>query len=138
MFKQHPEQREGSISKTAASIASSWLISSSLQKIKKGALIEIDDGKISGYQRQRDLSAYRQMDVDTDKILASVMLEILHISALQSFVGLRWSCYRQVFLIWLCGVFFQNHLENRRDSGKSMEFGVKCRPIHSLCHLPAL
>lgn len=45
------------------------------------------------------------MDVDIDKILASVMLEILNISTLKSFIGHSLDCTRQVFLILIYWFF---------------------------------
>lgn len=46
-------------------------------------LTEVDDVKIQ--LLKIELSLYLQMDIDIDKILASVMLEILNISTLKKF-----------------------------------------------------
>lgn len=59
--------------------------------MKKGTLTEVDDGKIQ--LLKIELSMYLQMDIDIDKILASVMLEILNISTLKKF------CWPQIVLL---------------------------------------
>lgn len=126
MFKQHSEQRGGNISPTAATTASSQLISPEYQGKK------IHRDSIMGRETRGNCTLRRciyiipiplQVDIDRDKILTFRILGVLEQQ--KKFIGFRQRHFREVLL-----VLFQNGLGSMGGRGKSQSQVYHLAPSH--------